>query len=51
MQLTPTAEQELIVAMVRRFVREEIVPLELGLDADADELAAADRARLTSKVK
>ncbi len=51
MQLTPTAEQELIVAMVRRFVREEIVPLELGLDADADELAAADRARLTAKVK
>ena len=51
MQLTPTAEQELIVAMVRRFVREEIVPLELGLDADADELAAADHARLTAKVK
>ena len=51
MDLTLTAEQELIVSMVRRFVREEIVPLELGLDPDADELPAADRNRLVEKVK
>jgi alkylation response protein AidB-like acyl-CoA dehydrogenase len=51
MQLTPTAEQDLIVSMVRRFVREEIVPLERGLDPDADELPAADFTRLVAKVK
>ena len=43
MNLTLTAEQDLIVSMVRRFVREEIVPLELDLDPDADELPAAGR--------
>ncbi len=32
MDLTLSEEQEMIVGMVRRFVREEIVPLELGLD-------------------
>jgi acyl-CoA dehydrogenase len=51
MNLNLTAEQELIVAMVRRFVREEIVPLELNLDPDADELPPADAARLVAKVK
>ena len=51
MDLTLTAEQDLIVSIVRRFVREEIVPLELGLDPDADELPAADRTRLVAKVK
>jgi len=51
MNLTLTAEQDLIVSMVRRFVREEIVPLELNLDPDADELAPADRERLVGKVK
>jgi alkylation response protein AidB-like acyl-CoA dehydrogenase len=51
MQLTPTAEQDLIVSMVRRFVREEIVPLEMSLDPDADELPAADFTRLVAKVK
>src|SRR5262245_12574945 len=51
MDFTPTAEQDLIVAMVRRFVREEIVPLELNLDPDADELPAQDHARLVEKVK
>ncbi len=51
MNLNLTAEQDLIVAMVRRFVREEIVPLELDLDPDADELAVSDAARLTAKVK
>jgi acyl-CoA dehydrogenase len=51
MNLNLTAEQELIVAMVRKFVREEIVPLELNLDPDADELPPADAARLVAKVK
>ena len=37
MDLQLTAEQDLLVSMVRRFVREEIVPLELELDPDADE--------------
>jgi acyl-CoA dehydrogenase len=44
-------EQKLIVAQVRRFVREEIVPLEAKLDPDASELPPEDFARLSSKVK
>ena len=32
MDLSLTAEQELIIGMVRRFVREEILPLEQHLD-------------------
>ncbi len=51
MQLTATEEQTLIVDMVRRFVREEIVPLELNLDPDADSLDPEDAARLTEKVR
>ena len=39
MNLDPTEEQRQIVATVRRFVREEIVPLEAKLDPDASELA------------
>ncbi|MDC0892420.1 acyl-CoA dehydrogenase family protein [Pseudomonadales bacterium] len=46
-----TQEQELITGMVRKFVREEIVPLELNLDPDADELEPADRDRLVEKTK
>src|SRR6478736_1193861 len=41
----------MIVASVRRFVRDEIVPLESNLDPDADQLEAADHARLVGKVK
>jgi alkylation response protein AidB-like acyl-CoA dehydrogenase len=44
-------EQKLIVATVRRFVREEIVPLEANLDPDASELPPEDFARLSAKVK
>jgi len=44
--LALTEEQSLIVGMVRRFVREEILPLELNLDPDADELEPDDKARL-----
>ena len=35
MNLEPSEEQRQIVASVRRFVREEIVPLEVKLDPDA----------------
>ena len=51
MDLALTEEQEMITGMVRRFVREEILPLELTLDPDADELPDADRERLTEKTR
>lgn len=51
MQLELTEEQSLIVTMVRRFVREEILPLEMNLDPDADRLEPDDEARLTDIVK
>ena len=51
MDLTLTDEQTLLVETVRRFVREEILPLELQLDPDADELAPEDRERLVEKTK
>ena len=51
MQLELTEEQSLIVAMVRRFVREEILPLELNLDPDADRLDPDDEARLAEIVR
>ena len=51
MDLNLSEEQTLIIAMVRRFVREEILPLELNLDPDAAELEEADKARLVAKVE
>lgn len=51
MNLEPTEEQKQIVATVRRFVREEIVPLEAKLDPDASELPREDFERLTRKVR
>jgi acyl-CoA dehydrogenase len=51
MNFEPTEEQKAIVAQVRRFVREEIVPLEDKLDPDASELPEEDRVRLVAKVK
>lgn len=51
MKLEMTQEQALITGMVRKFVREEIVPLELNLDPDADELDPADRDRLIEKTR
>jgi acyl-CoA dehydrogenase len=51
MNLEPTQEQSQIVATVRRFVREEIVPLEAKLDPDASELPPEDFARLSKKVR
>ena len=51
MNLDPTDEQRQIVATVRRFVREEIVPLEAKLDPDASELPREDFERLTEMVR
>ena len=46
-----TEEQKLITDTVRRFVREEILPLEQDLDPDASELEPADRERLIGITK
>jgi alkylation response protein AidB-like acyl-CoA dehydrogenase len=51
MNLEPSEEQKAIIAQVRRFVRDEIVPLEDKLDPDASELPPEDRERLVAKVK
>ena len=51
MKLELTEEQDMIIGMVRKFVREEILPLELDLDPDADELERDDRERLIEKTK
>lgn len=51
MDLDLTEQQALIVEQIRRFVREEIVPLEDKLDPDASELPADDFERLRDKVK
>lgn len=46
-----TDEQQMITGMVRRFVAEEIYPLEMHLDPDADSLPEADKSRLVAKVR
>lgn len=51
MDLDLSEEQKLIVATVRKFVREEIVPLENDLDPDASALEPEDQERLVAKVK
>lgn len=51
MDLALTDEQRLIVDMVRRFVRDEIVPLEADLDPDADEVSPEQLAKLVEKTK
>ena len=51
MNLELTEEQDMIIGMVRKFVREEILSLELDLDPDADELERDDRERLIEKTK
>jgi len=51
MDLQPTEEQQLILDMVARYVREEIEPLEATLDPDASELEPDDKARLVAVVK
>lgn len=51
MDLELSDEQRLIVETVRRFVRNEIVPLEGDLDPDASELDPRDHARLVATVR
>lgn len=51
MDLQLNDEQRLIIEQVRRFVREEIEPLEADLDPDASELKPADHERLVEKTK
>ena len=51
MDLALTDEQRMIVDMVRRFVREEVVPIEETLDPDADEVAPEQLEALSGKVK
>src|SRR3990172_3326563 len=51
MDLEPSEEQRLIVDTTRRFVRDQIVPLEADLDPDAGELEPGDQARLVAMVK
>ena len=43
MDFEPNSEQQMLIDQVRRFVREEIIPLEAKLDPDAAELDPADR--------
>src|SRR5580700_575115 len=51
MDFEPSEEQALIVGQVRRFVREEIWPLELKLDPDASRLEAKDHERLVGMTR
>ena len=51
MDLQPTEQQKLIINQIRRFVREEIIPLEETLDPDASELPPEDFERLRAKVQ
>ncbi len=51
MDLSLSDEQQMIVETVRRFVAEEIVPLEASLDPDAGALAPDDFERLVKMTK
>jgi alkylation response protein AidB-like acyl-CoA dehydrogenase len=51
MDLELSDEQKLIVDTVRKFVRNEIVPLEADLDPDGSELNPDDHERLVAQVK
>ena len=51
MDFSLTEEQTIIVDMVRRFVRDEILPLEMSLDPDADEVSPEILTQLTEKTK
>src|SRR5215471_14290713 len=51
MDFEPTEEQALIVEQVRRFVREEVWPLEAKLDPDASRVDPEDHARLAAKTR
>src|SRR3954471_22061324 len=51
MDFEPSSQQQMLIDHVRRYVREEITPLEATLDPDASELDPADYQRLTEKTK
>src|SRR5215831_9452725 len=51
MELELSDEQRLLLQTVRRFVKEQILPLEDKLDPDADEIAPEDHHRLVAQVK
>src|SRR2546428_1639546 len=51
MQLHLTDEQRMLIHTVRRFVQEEIVPLERELDPDAYELPRDQHERLVAMTK
>src|SRR5471030_3258175 len=51
MDFEPSEEQQMLIDQVRRYVREEIIPLVSKLDPDASELEPADHARLVEKTK
>ncbi|GAB4333981.1 MAG: acyl-CoA dehydrogenase family protein [Dehalococcoidia bacterium] len=51
MDLELSDEQRMIVETVRRFVRDEVVPLEAELDPDAGSLEPHDHDRLVAMVK
>ena len=44
MDFEPSDEQQMLIDQVRRYVREEILPLEAKLDPDASELPPEDLA-------
>ena len=50
MDFEPSSEQQMLIDQVRRYVREEIIPLEAKLDPDAAELDPADYARLVGGI-
>src|ERR1051326_7610114 len=51
MDFEPNSEQQVLIDQVRRFVREEIIPLEAKLDPDAADLEPEDYKRLVEKTK
>jgi acyl-CoA dehydrogenase len=51
MDFEPNEQQRLIVEQIRRFVHEEIIPLEAKLDPDASELPKEDFDRLSAMVR
>ena len=51
MDMKRTEEQQLIIDTVRKYIREEIRPLEADLDPDAYELEPGDDSRLRQMVK
>lgn len=51
MDFALSQEQQILIDQVRRYLREEIIPLEVKLDPDASELLPEDHRRLVDKTK